>query len=266
LAKRKIVGISCFLLLFLFAPLAYAHGTLTAAVSPVSAFLISPAFEKLSVTNNFTLTVNLTNAQNLFDWQIVLKYNGTGLILNDLWVPADNVFAGHTVNMPSPITAYYPDVIDGFSSAIIGAGLLGADFIANVDSGVLCKANFTINSTGPSLIEVADKSNPLHVGPDYLWYSFWQNTTDVPVSGEQDALGSNCTVFTVSPLVGDLNGDFKVDMRDVSIVTAAFWAVPGDSRWNPTADITGPKPDVPDGKIDIRDVALVARNFGQHYP
>lgn len=260
MSKRKVVGIACLLWLFLFAPLALVHGTSTAASSPASTLLISPAFEESRINDNFTLTVNLTNAQNLFDWQIVLKYNGTGLKLNDLWVPADNVFAGHTVNMPPQRTAFYPDVIDGFSSAIIGANLFGNDFIANVDSGVLCRANFTINSTGPSLIEVADKSNPLHVGVDYLWYSFWQNTTDIPVSGEQDALGSNCTVLTVSPLVGDVNGDFKVDMRDVSIVAAAFGSTLDSPKWNPDADVNG------DGKVDLRDIALVAKNFGQHYP
>jgi PKD repeat protein len=63
--------------------------------------------------------------------------------------------------------------------------------------------------------------------------------------------------------VGDINGDGKVDMKDVALVAAAFGTVPGHPRWNPEADITGPIYLVPDGKVDMRDVSLVAKNFGQ---
>jgi PKD repeat protein len=63
--------------------------------------------------------------------------------------------------------------------------------------------------------------------------------------------------------VGDINGDGKVDMKDVALVAAAFGTYPGHPRWNPDADITGPTYLVPDNKVDMRDVSLVAKNFGQ---
>jgi PKD repeat protein len=63
--------------------------------------------------------------------------------------------------------------------------------------------------------------------------------------------------------VGDINGDGKVDMKDIALVAAAFGTSPGHPRWNPDADITGPIYLVPDSKIDMRDVSLVAKNFGQ---
>jgi hypothetical protein len=31
-------------------------------------------------------------------------------------------------------------------------------------------------------------------------------------------------------------------------------------NWNPAADVNG------DGVVDIMDIALIASNFGQHYP
>lgn len=261
LSKRKVVGIAFLLWLFLFAPFACMQRT-AAAPSPDSTFLISPSFELLSVNDNFTITVNLTNAQNLFGWQIALKYNGTGLRLNDLWVPDENVFAGHEWFPFGPNTDLDPDVLDGLSVAAIAAALLG-EFDVNVDSGVLCRANFTVVSTGQSLIEVADKSNPAHFdhGED-VWYSFWQNPTDVEAwpGGEEDALGSNFTVFTVSPLVGDVNGDFKVDIRDMNEAGRAFGSTSINPRWNSIIDING------DGNISIKDVALIAKNFGQHFP
>lgn len=64
-------------------------------------------------------------------------------------------------------------------------------------------------------------------------------------------------------LLGDINGDGKVDMRDVAIAAAAFGSYPGHPRWNPDADITGPLYLVPDGKVDTRDVAVITRNFGK---
>jgi PKD repeat protein len=63
--------------------------------------------------------------------------------------------------------------------------------------------------------------------------------------------------------VGDINGDGKVDMKDIALVAAAFGTSPGHPRWNPDADITGPTYLVPDNRVDMRDVSLVAKNFGQ---
>jgi len=62
--------------------------------------------------------------------------------------------------------------------------------------------------------------------------------------------------------IGDINGDGKADIKDISIVAQAFGTDPSHPRWNPEADITGPVYLMPDGKVDIRDVSLVARNFG----
>lgn len=61
--------------------------------------------------------------------------------------------------------------------------------------------------------------------------------------------------------VADMNNDYKVDIKDVSVPAKAFGTVPGDSRWNPIADVTGPT-GVPDSRVDIRDIAFVAHNFG----
>lgn len=58
-------------------------------------------------------------------------------------------------------------------------------------------------------------------------------------------------------ILGDINGDNKVDIRDVSTVAIAFGSYPEMPKWNPDADINF------DGKVDIRDVVLVASNFGK---
>ncbi len=64
-------------------------------------------------------------------------------------------------------------------------------------------------------------------------------------------------ICPVRAILGDVNGDGKVDMKDVGIVAKAFGATPSNPRWDPTADLDG------DGKIDMKDIAIVAANFGK---
>ncbi len=59
-------------------------------------------------------------------------------------------------------------------------------------------------------------------------------------------------------VLGDVNGDFKVDIFDVALVAFAYGSRPGDSTWNSAADLTN------DGVIDIQDVAMVAFYYGTH--
>lgn len=61
-------------------------------------------------------------------------------------------------------------------------------------------------------------------------------------------------------LLGDLNGDGTVNIKDVAIVSLAFGSDPTHPRWNPIADVDG------NCKVDIKDVALVASNFGKVDP
>jgi hypothetical protein len=59
-------------------------------------------------------------------------------------------------------------------------------------------------------------------------------------------------------LIGDLNGDRKVDIYDVVIVAVAYDATPTDARWNPLANLAAPW-----NKIDIYDVVMVTRVYGK---
>lgn len=62
-------------------------------------------------------------------------------------------------------------------------------------------------------------------------------------------------------LEGDINGDGKVDMLDISFVAYYFGSFNGTKAhphgWNPQADING------DQKVDMMDIAIVAKNFGK---
>jgi hypothetical protein len=60
-----------------------------------------------------------------------------------------------------------------------------------------------------------------------------------------------------SKLVGDVNGDGKVDMKDVGYVARRFMCVLGDPLWDPMADMND------DEKINMVDIGTVARHFGE---
>jgi PKD repeat protein len=58
-------------------------------------------------------------------------------------------------------------------------------------------------------------------------------------------------------IMGDVNDDGRVDMRDVGIAVAAFNSTPNHPRWNAAADLDR------NGRIDMRDICRAITNFGK---
>ena len=58
-------------------------------------------------------------------------------------------------------------------------------------------------------------------------------------------------------IMGDINGDGKVDMQDLNAVCDAFGAFPGHPRWNKNVDLDQ------NGIININDIGLATMNFGK---
>jgi hypothetical protein len=94
------------------------------------------------------------------------------------------------------------------------------------------------------------------------WTSF-----SVNLDGYQSVQG-NITSYCVreiqpSPWVrypyGDINNDFRIDMKDIGSFARAFGSVLGIARYNFLADINF------DLKTDIRDIAMCVSRFGMIY-
>jgi len=49
-------------------------------------------------------------------------------------------------------------------------------------------------------------------------------------------------------------------MKDIGIVASAFGATPERDRWDERADINK------DNRIDLKDIAIVSKNFGKTDP
>lgn len=58
-------------------------------------------------------------------------------------------------------------------------------------------------------------------------------------------------------LLGDLNGDLKVDIKDLVMIAKAYGTTPGMPKWNPRADMNS------DLRVDIKDLAIVAKEYGK---
>jgi len=81
------------------------------------------------------------------------------------------------------------------------------------------------------------------------------------VPGETDTADNSLTDgWAVITIIGDINGDFKVDIKDLVLVIKYFGSYPSHPKWNPNADVNS------DGKVDIKDLVLVIKHFGEHYP
>jgi len=59
-------------------------------------------------------------------------------------------------------------------------------------------------------------------------------------------------------LLGDVNGDGKVNMRDVMAAVQAFNSFRGYPRWNADADLDG------SGRVDMKDILTIVLNFNKH--
>ncbi|MBS7636077.1 PKD domain-containing protein [Candidatus Bathyarchaeota archaeon] len=79
-----------------------------------------------------------------------------------------------------------------------------------------------------------------------------------PLVGERNVDDNrfDCPTVVEIKMFGDVNGDGRIDMKDVAAVSRAFGSVYGHPEWNSEADLNS------DYKIDLKDVAIVSKRFG----
>jgi len=81
------------------------------------------------------------------------------------------------------------------------------------------------------------------------------------VAYETDMTDNNCSdgvVFVT--IAGDVNGDRKVDGKDVAVLAKGYNSLEGQPKYVANADITD------DGKIDGKDIAILSKNYGKTEP
>jgi hypothetical protein len=160
------------------------------------------------------------------------------------WVVKINVTAWNVggFNETFDINAYYN-----------GTFLIGTVHVGNLGPSEMFTAEFSLNTS--SLL-------PCHT------YPISGETTVIPYEYNT---ANNVLVDGGLKVrfIGDVNGDGKVDVKDVYAVSQAYgsygpdYLYPGSPphpKWNPDADING------DNKIDLRDIYAVSKNYGTSCP
>jgi len=186
---------------------------------------------------NFTLTINVTKAYNVTDFQFEIHYNTTLLdYVNMTW----NVWGSGTT------TVHEPDGnVTGYASGTPITGnvtLVMVTFHASYYHIWKDLPNWTNNLTGTIYIQWANLSYPDI--PDLHYEKGGLNDINVnPVE----------VVYTFASIQGDVDNDGDVDIMDLRTV-AAFYDVVND-EYNLTGDST----------IDIYDLVAVAANYNYKY-
>ena len=196
-----------------------------------------------------------------------------------------------TVSSGGTYTAYYgPPTVRNVAVTDVGLykAIVGQGSSLNVTVAVLDPGDYpeTFNVTlCANTTEIETLETTLSSGNSAIITFIW-NTTAIekgmyimgayawPVLGETDISDNNFTGgWVVVAGVGDLTGgtpnaldfvpDGKVDISDVAVVARFFGQKAPPAPAN--CDVSGPTIGVPDGKIDITDVATVAKYYGEHY-
>jgi hypothetical protein len=165
------------------------------------------------------------------------------------------------------------------SKTVVGQGY---DMNINVTAANLGDRTETFNVTAYANVTLIASQNVTLPAGNSTTVTFVWNTTGFangnytisayawPVQGETKTDNNNCTGgWVIVSLVGDITGpngwpDGKVDIMDLNLMARNFGkTVPPGP---PNCDLTGPTPGLPDGKIDIRDISALAKHFGETTP
>jgi hypothetical protein len=138
---------------------------------------------------------------------------------------------GNYVNETFSVTAYVDTNVS-----------LGIQNVINLAPGANTTMTFSWNTTG----QPSCSSHTFSASASFVPFEF--NTTN-------NFLGSP-TVVKIK-ILGDINGDGKVDLLDLVLLANAYGSKVGDLKYNPEADFND------DGKVNLLDLVTCAMHYGQ---
>jgi len=146
------------------------------------------------------------------------------------WIVNINV----TVKNKGNVTETF-DVKFYYNDTILGETVT----VQNLDPGEETKVTLTWNTTNVE---------PCH--------NYTIKATAGPVPYEINLADNELTDGNVKiRWMGDVNGDGRVDMKDVTLAILAFHTYPGRAGWNPEIDLDR------NGVINMRDIVIIIINF-----
>jgi hypothetical protein len=262
-------------------------GTVTGAPNPItrtlynSSTLVSCSPNPVSVGSpaNCTATVSGVNVTGTVSWStssstgnfsqpVCTLSSGT---CSTTYTDSSTAYATITAsyggglnNLPSSgstTLTVFVNLTTGANVTVNPTSNLGLTF-ANVTAAGVVVANETPTVQAPLLANATGQYYNIKVTASYSG-----NVTVILAfdgSNMTQQQKSNLQMMQYTPIPGDIRETFgMLDIRDISYIAKRFGTTPASPNWDPIADITGPTPMVPDGKVDIKDISLAAKNFGK---
>jgi hypothetical protein len=191
----------------------------------------------ISVHQNFTIDVTVSQVSDVYGWEIELTWNST--LLEPVNISEGPFLrAGGATFFTSQVNA-----IDG--SMVADCTLVGTANGVNGE-GTFAAITFYVKNAGEC---------PLHLSEAIL-----VNSTEQSIQSQTADGYGYFTALSDVAIPGDLNGDFKVNLEDLVLLAQAYGSKPGDPNWNPNADIDN------SGAVGLSDLVILALHYGQHYP
>jgi hypothetical protein len=157
-----------------------------------------------------------------------------------------------------PMRTVYNDTTMHVNVTVVNNGDLPESFIvtAKADGNVIGTQNVVnLPPTGSTVLSFLWNTSGYAIG------NYTLSAVAGPVPGETNIADNTLVDGIVKvTIIGDINGDDKVDMKDIGRAARAFGTDFGDSDYDPNADLND------DHKIDMKDIGTAARHFGDTYP
>ena len=115
------------------------------------------------IGDTFVLNVTLSDADNVYGWQVIFVYNSTVLNCTDVWIPSDNIFAANTSGTMSPPA----EINNTYGFFSYGCSLMTDIRGISVVHGILFQVKFQVIEKGYSTLRVATKGNPAEIPGGY---------------------------------------------------------------------------------------------------
>jgi len=162
--------------------------------------------------------------------------------------------------------------IDSINITVQNQGTTAETFNLTVYADTITLRTVTITDLAPTQNQTITLSVFLHPYKVMIFPPPWPIDTPLVrnltvsakadvVPGEVDTSDNVYTNGTITTIwwVIDVDGNGRIEIKDIVAVAKAFGSRKGDSRYNLWLDFNQ------DEKIDIRDIALIARGFGLKY-
>jgi hypothetical protein len=211
--------------------------------------------------------VTVTLYPGYYDLQL---YNQTGELFDQgNW----EVSAGQTLSLQTPFKSGTHGV--AVINITLSKTVFARGYPGNITVAVQNQGNFTENfnvTIYANTTSIASQNTTLTSGSSTNITFTW-NTNALAygnytisayaslVAGEMNTANNNCTVGCVIVTIpGDVNGDYAVNLVDLVVLAKAYGSKPGDTNWNPNANIHG------NGLVGLLDLVILTKHYGQHYP